>query len=213
MKKGFICWFTVNNKKMIQNLLKKSAALKIGIPRKGFNIRRSLSPVIMQDALADTANSRNLLSLGSRQSVITISTSINAAFARNSFMAESLLLSDKYFSNFNRTKVSANSSKVVTEYITISVSKAILYACLLFESARIYALIRVLVSQIKSLAAVSQKIIEDFFRKSFSFRFSTKVIQKFFMVAGSNIVNHFFQSDRDQFIKAIFRFRTKFSEL
>ncbi len=38
---------------------------------------------MMQEAFAEAANSRNLLSLGSRHSEIAISTSINAAFARN----------------------------------------------------------------------------------------------------------------------------------
>ena len=43
---------------MIQNLFKKSAAFKIRIPRKGCKINKSLSPVIMQEALDSTANQK-----------------------------------------------------------------------------------------------------------------------------------------------------------
>ena len=42
----------------------------MGIFLKGFNTSKSLSPVIMQEAFAATASSRNLFSLGSRQPVI-----------------------------------------------------------------------------------------------------------------------------------------------
>src|SRR5665213_4336362 len=55
---------------MAQKLFKKSTAFKMGISRNGFKTRRSLSPVIMQEALTEIANSRNLSSLGSRQAVI-----------------------------------------------------------------------------------------------------------------------------------------------
>ena len=58
-----------NNLFMIQNFFKKSDAFMIGIPRNGSSTSRSSSPVMMQEALAVAANSRNLLSLGSRQSV------------------------------------------------------------------------------------------------------------------------------------------------
>lgn len=39
----------------------KSAGLKIGIPRKGWRANKSLSPVMMRQALAVAASSRNLL--------------------------------------------------------------------------------------------------------------------------------------------------------
>ena len=42
----------------------------MGILRNGCSTRRSLSPVMMHEAFAVTASSRNLLSFGSRQSVI-----------------------------------------------------------------------------------------------------------------------------------------------
>ncbi len=189
---------------MNQKLFKKSATFKIDIPRTGCKINKSLSTVMMQEALAETANSRNLLSLGSEHSGIAITASINAAFARNSFMAESFLSSGTYYSNFNQTKVSANSSNVTTEYITMQESKALLYARLFFDSARIYALKRVLASQIKSLVIIIQMIIEDFFSKSVSFRFSAKVIQKFFMAAGRSIVDHFFEAMETDSLKRFF---------
>jgi len=39
-----------------QKLFKKSTAFKMGILRNGFKISKSLSPVMIQEALADTAN-------------------------------------------------------------------------------------------------------------------------------------------------------------
>lgn len=50
----------------------KSTAFKMGMSRKGFNTIRSLSTVIKQDAFDKMANSRNLLSLASLQSLIII---------------------------------------------------------------------------------------------------------------------------------------------
>ena len=53
--------------------MRKSAGDMIFIPRNGFNTSKSLSPVTIQSAFPATANSRNLLSLGSRHSEILIS--------------------------------------------------------------------------------------------------------------------------------------------
>jgi hypothetical protein len=50
--------------------MRKSLGDMIFIPRKGFNTSKSLSPVTMQSAFPATANSRNLLSLGSRQQTL-----------------------------------------------------------------------------------------------------------------------------------------------
>ena len=54
----------------MKKIFKKSAGDKMEILRKGCNISRSLSPVIMHEAFEETANSKNLLSLESRQDVI-----------------------------------------------------------------------------------------------------------------------------------------------
>ncbi|MFT3947064.1 MAG: hypothetical protein QM763_08840 [Agriterribacter sp.] len=51
-------------------MFKNSVALKTGIPRKECNTSRSLSPVIMQDALAAMASLGNLLSFGSRKAAL-----------------------------------------------------------------------------------------------------------------------------------------------
>src|SRR5690625_7126858 len=51
-------------------MLRNSTALTMGIPRNECNSSKSLSPEILQEASAATANSRNLLSLGSRQTVM-----------------------------------------------------------------------------------------------------------------------------------------------
>ena len=90
-------------------LFKKSAAFKMGIPRNGFRTSRSLSPVIIQEALAKTANSRNLLSFVSRQSVKEI-------FGLNNLELTSILFTNtkrsssftKYLSNFSLNKTSIN---------------------------------------------------------------------------------------------------------
>src|SRR5690625_7699889 len=51
-------------------MLRNSTALTMAIPRNGCNSNISLSPEMRQETPAATANSRNLLSLGSRQTVM-----------------------------------------------------------------------------------------------------------------------------------------------
>ena len=74
----------------------------MGIQRNGFRTSRSLSPVIIQEAFAETANSRNLLSFVSRQSV-------NEILGLNNLELTSILFTNtkhsssfiKYMSNFS----------------------------------------------------------------------------------------------------------------
>lgn len=54
----------------MEKIFKKSEAFGIGMFLKGFDIRRSSSSVILHDALASIANSKNLLPFESRQAVI-----------------------------------------------------------------------------------------------------------------------------------------------
>src|SRR6185312_9314088 len=197
---------------MNQNAFKKSLAFKMGMPRNGFNSSKSVSPVIIQDALAETANSRNLLFFGSRQSVMDISILIKKAFALNSFIAANLCSSVKYFSNFDLAKTSINSSNVALEYTSIPVLNAVLYACLFLEPAKIYALIRELVSKTKVLVISFQQIFKDFFCQSFFLCFVAQRIKKTHVFTCSSVINHFFQCNGYRFIKKTFSFRTEFAE-
>ena len=52
---------------MLQKFIKKSLALKIGIPRKGWSVSKCGSPVMMHEACDAMASSRIMLSSGSWQ--------------------------------------------------------------------------------------------------------------------------------------------------
>jgi hypothetical protein len=81
----------------------------MGMPRNGWRIRRSLSPVIIQEAFAETANSRNLLSLGSRQALMISEGKNRLILFSNSFNSSNLSSSEtKYLSNFLRNTTSLN---------------------------------------------------------------------------------------------------------
>ena len=97
---------------MNQKICKKSVAFRMGIPRKGWRTSKSLSPDMIQEALEATANSRNLSSLGSRQSDIFSNISCGIKMLFTSFRKSSLFGREIYLSNLERTKVSNNSLKV-----------------------------------------------------------------------------------------------------
>ena len=86
----------------------------MGIPRNGCRTSKSLSPVIIQEAFAEMANSRNLLSLGSRQSNIFSDIVPNTKSSLNSFIIVSLVSKETYLSNLGRTSTSQNSLYVST---------------------------------------------------------------------------------------------------
>ena len=118
----------------------------MGILRNGWRIRRSLSPLIMHEAFAATANSRNLLSLGSRQSVIVSNVSENTARSLNSFKADNFSRGGIYLSNFGRNKTSLNSLYVSRLAKTSPSLTAFSKAFLGLEYLNIKTLINVLVS-------------------------------------------------------------------
>lgn len=93
--------------------IKKSAASKIGIPRRVCNASKFLSPLIMQDAFAETANSRNLSTLGSRQTVTIYDISMKITCSSNCFKANNFSTQEMYLSNFERNKTSLNSLYVL----------------------------------------------------------------------------------------------------
>lgn len=126
---------------MFQNFFKKSAAVKIGIPRKGSQTNKSLSPVTMHEAFASTANSRNLLSLGSRQSVmISVGENIRS-FVATKLITKNLSSSHtKYLSNFDWNNTSINASKTFSEHAIepSSTSITILSMIFYFIASQIY---------------------------------------------------------------------------
>lgn len=193
-------------------MVRKSAVLRIGIPLKGLNTNKSSSPVMIQDALDATASSGNLLSLVSRHILMSMTTSIQNALAWNSFIADSLCTKGKYFSNFERTMTSANSSNVLAEYNIIPELKALLYARLFLEFSKMYAQIIAFVSMTNVLITRLQQIIKDIFCKSIAFRFITKLIKEPFVIFRDSIVNHFFQCQCYSSIKLAFCFRAKFTK-
>lgn len=83
----------------------------MGIFLKGFKTNRSLSPVMMQAAPASTANSRNLLSLGSRQASMLTVTGIKCVMSLKSCITVNRFVKDKYLSNFGRTNTSETLQK------------------------------------------------------------------------------------------------------
>src|SRR5690625_219110 len=101
-------------------MLRNSTALTMGIPRNECNSSKSLSPEILQEASAATANSRNLLSLGSRQTVM-VSTGDKRNECERMHSIDSHLSSSftKYLSSFFLNNTSINSSDVDWEKINL----------------------------------------------------------------------------------------------
>ncbi len=118
----------------------------IGIPRNGFNTRRSLSPVTMRSALPSKASANNLSSLGSRQiwrSVCTeISSSTTCMYCRKSRRRSVVL----YLSNFERVRTSSSSCHVSREASTVAVRSAFATASAGVEDLAIEVLTNMFVS-------------------------------------------------------------------
>lgn len=88
----------------------------MGILRNGFKVSRSSSPVMMQEAFAAMASSKNLLFLGSRQVDIVMEGVNIIAFVSTLLMiSHRSISSGKYLSNFCLNKTSINSSIVLLE--------------------------------------------------------------------------------------------------
>src|SRR5579875_2507976 len=109
----------------------------MGISRNGCRTSRSLSPEMIQETFAVTANSRNLLSLGSRQSV-TIKSGANSfeQISNRSINIQRSSSFQKYLSNFLRNNTSINSSEVLSEAAKNPEIKALFKAFLLEEYGR-----------------------------------------------------------------------------
>ncbi len=139
----------------------------MGMPWKGCSSSRCISPETMQEALADTASSRNLLSFGSRQTLISkLGSIISGLLKVSTVRISSLSTSTKYLSSFFRYKTSANSLIVESENTSFPIRKALFRASALTEFLIRCALISALVSKTKTKLFVFQNFIQYFLRKT-----------------------------------------------
>src|SRR5690348_736546 len=167
----------MNSKNMFQKLFKKSAAFKIGIPRNGCRMSKSLSPVIIHEALDATANSRNLLSLGSRQSTMLSTGEKKTAFRAIRCIALHFSSSfKKYLSNFFLNKTSTSSSIVAFEKANFPNITARSIALESVVPPIREALTKLFVSNKKN-SFIFQNSIKNFFCKSTLFHCTAKLIQ------------------------------------
>lgn len=179
---------------MYQKALRKSPGLTIGTFLKGWSSSRSLSPVMMHKALQNTANSRNLLSFGSRHSVMLSEGEKKEAFSFIlSIVRDFSLLLIKYRSNFFLCRTSVNSWKVVSEKASLPVIRARSNAWAVVPFIN-DALTRQFVSKTNNgLFFIIQNILENFFSKSSFLHFITKIIQeseKFLAVRAAGSFRH-----------------------
>lgn len=121
--------------------------VSIGILRKGFKISKSSSPEIMKSALPETASSKNLLSFGSRHSIIFSSGSTGVPYrtklAMNCFLSSCV----RYWSNFLRHKTSCSSVRVEKEKRISPFSRPIRKPWNGFDASNSNALIMIFVSK------------------------------------------------------------------
>src|SRR5690242_5500842 len=195
---------------MDQKSFKKSLAVKIGIPRKGCNSNKSLSPVMMQDAFAATANSRNLLSFGSRQAFTLSDTSMNIAFCVRSSKMAYLVSREIYLSNLFLTKTSQNSLYVSMLDTNFPVAMALLYARVGFDCNKRKALTRVFVSRTKKLFLI-QQLFKNIFSKSIFCSFSPGIIQKFLKLSFFISFSYNFYLLFKKFFEFVFNLRGRFT--
>lgn len=162
---------------MIQNLFIKSVAFRIGIPRNGCSTSKSLSPVIMEDASAVTASSRNLLSFGSQQAAMLCVGEKKTAFneIRCTALHHSSLFK-KYLSNFFLNNTSTTSSIVAFEKASFPDTTALSIALAVVVPPMREALTKLFVSNTKSLF-IFQDFLKNFFCKPAFFHCIAKLIQ------------------------------------
>lgn len=155
----------------------------MGILRNGCKTKRSSSPVMIQDAFAATASSRNLLSLGSRQAVMEISGIMVMLFlSMRSIMAIRSSSKRNYVSNFFRYKTSMNSVIVSLEDAIAPKPITLSKTLRLVELGVKAALIKTLVSKIKKSVILSQNLLKDFLCKATFFNGFAYFIKKFFKI-------------------------------
>lgn len=121
----------------------------MGILSNGFKTSKSGSLVIMQPALPESANSRNISSLGSRQALTLCTTAINndstLCLTKNLFLSTSL----KYLLNLLRYSTSFSSAYTSSESKIFPILRAFSNAWSVTEPLNSAALINTLVSKTK----------------------------------------------------------------
>jgi hypothetical protein len=189
-----------------RKLFIKSTAFKMRMPRNGCRTRRSLSPVMMQAAFAEIANSRNLLSFGSRQSVILSDISQKRASRLKSLKILNLVSLEIYLSNLERRNTSKNSLYVAILADIFPAWFAFLSAFRGSESLKREELISVFVSITKMLFLI-QQLLKDFFCKSIPRCLITCFIEKGFKMGHFNFLRNYFDQVLKVFSQPAFYFR------
>lgn len=187
-------------------MFKKSAAFSIGIPRNGRSTSRAPSPDTMQIAFAETASSRNLLSLGSRQSKIVSLISKKIVRRSKSDIIRSPVSREIYLSNFGRRKTSENSLKVATLDIILPTRLAFVSARRGWKFFEIDELISVFVSNTKRLFFI-QQFFKNFFCKPIPRSFITSFIKKCLKIGYLNLIRNFIEQILEFFTQSFFYLR------
>jgi hypothetical protein len=149
----------------------------MGMPLNGCSTSRSLSPLIMQEAFAEVAGSRNFLSFGSQQTVTVSDISAKIASSLKYFNANNFASAEIYLSNFGRNKTSLNSSYVLRLAETFAFLIAFSNAFLGLEYLNKKALINVL-ALITTRLFFIQQFFKNFFCKTVFYCFITDFIKQ-----------------------------------
>lgn len=139
--------------------------------RKGCNIKRSLSPVMMASAPADIARDKNILSFGSLQAIISLFISTASAAEIIFSIKDNLISSDKYFPDLGLQKTVKYSALVSADTNRMPVCLAIFNARPGGESSFSNALNKELVSNIQYLVLIFQQVIQLVRSKTFGIIF------------------------------------------
>src|SRR5579863_6878291 len=142
-----------------KNWFKNSPGVSIGIFSNGCNTSRSLSPVMIHDALQEAASSRYLLSFGSRQ-IVTVSVTVTKVPSLTSLSRnESRFSTGMYLSNLLPDSIAVYSSKIASEKASFPDKNIFRKESAGFEEENSAALIITLVSAIKYLSGIGAAII------------------------------------------------------
>lgn len=164
---------------------------------------------MMQEAFAETANSRYLSSLGSLHSLMISVGEKSRSLDTIKLMINNLSsIETKYLSNFSRNNTSVYSSKTSWEETMNPNFTALSKACLTDEFGKMEALTKQFVSKTKVLVIRIQYFIYNFFCKppfSKAFAYFIQRFKKVFIFIGCNdkinircklFRNHFFKFRR-----------------
>jgi len=161
---------------------------------KGSSTCRSLSPVMMQEASAATANSRSILSFGSRQAEIGGEGTVQSKACFSKYDRKlSRCSKEMKGSNLERTNTADNSEKVSGDITMRPRLMALSKALAGLSLPRINALTNVLVSNTKSLVIFTKQLFENFFCQSVVSGFLTKIgkgLFKFTLLGQADFLLH-----------------------